>query len=81
MTGRVPSLQEKCALPPDVSETLEGVVMLTALRVKVIRERQRKEGHFDCFGRAVSGYCDQHQCVYHDECTNISQAMPELAAT
>ncbi|MFP5238385.1 MAG: hypothetical protein ACLGQW_01015 [Acidobacteriota bacterium] len=81
MTRIVPTFLEKCALPPDNSDTLQGVVMMTALRVKEIRERQRKEGHFDCFGRAASGYCDQRQCIYHAECTSISSAMPELAST
>jgi hypothetical protein len=33
----------------------------------VIRRKQRKEGHFDCFGTAV-GDCDQENCRYRQCC-------------
>ena len=32
------------------------------------RQRQRKEGHFDCFGSATNGYCDQFSCKYRTAC-------------
>ena len=31
------------------------------------RNRQTREGNFDCFGKA-SGYCDQSQCKYREIC-------------
>lgn len=31
------------------------------------RKRQRREGNFDCFGRA-NNYCDQEQCAYRKIC-------------
>lgn len=34
---------------------------------KVIREHQRKSGHFPCYGTA-DGYCDQFLCKYRKKC-------------
>lgn len=79
MARTVPACLEKCALPPDMSGALPDAIMISALRVREIRERQLREGNFDCFGRATTGYCDQHGCLHHAECTGISKAMPELA--
>jgi hypothetical protein len=33
----------------------------------LIREIQRKEGNFDCFGTAVE-HCDQYECCFRDDC-------------
>jgi len=44
-------------------------------RVEAVRLMQREEGHFDCFGRADSGYCDQGACAHHAECMSVSQMM------
>ncbi len=44
-------------------------------RVEAVRMMQRQEGHFDCFGKADSGYCDQGECVHHAECLSVSQMM------
>ena len=44
-------------------------------RVESARLEQRQGGHFDCFGRAMSGFCDQGECMYHDECLAISGRM------
>ena len=41
-------------------------------RVESVRLSQRTEGHFDCFGRADQGYCDQGECAYHAECMSVS---------
>lgn len=35
------------------------------------RQRQIREGHFDCFGRS-SGYCDQWGCSYRSVCLVVS---------
>jgi hypothetical protein len=47
-------------------------------RVESVRLEQRSEGHFDCFGRAAQGYCDQGGCVYHAECLSISRILHEV---
>lgn len=47
-------------------------------RVESVRMEQRNEGHFDCFGRAGEGYCDQGNCAYHAECLSVSRMMHSL---
>lgn len=44
-------------------------------RVESARLEQRQNGHFDCFARALSGFCDQGECMYRDECLAISGRM------
>jgi hypothetical protein len=34
----------------------------------VIRSIQRAEGNFDCFGTASSGFCDQTNCLWRNDC-------------
>ncbi|MCM8799896.1 MAG: SAP domain-containing protein [Candidatus Omnitrophica bacterium] len=36
-------------------------------KTELIREIQRKEGNFDCFGRAKD-YCDQFSCLWRADC-------------
>ena len=33
----------------------------------VIHKKQRREGNFDCFGKAING-CDQNCCKYRNWC-------------
>jgi len=39
---------------------------------ELIRAIQRKEGNFDCFGKAVN-YCDQLQCFWREDCLGLSK--------
>jgi len=34
----------------------------------IIRAIQRAEGNFECFGTAVSGNCDQMNCLWREDC-------------
>jgi hypothetical protein len=36
-------------------------------KAELIRQMQRAEGNFDCFGTAI-GYCDQIQCCFREDC-------------
>ncbi len=45
-------------------------------RVDQIRQAQREAGHFDCFGRAREAYCDQGECMYREECLDLSPRLP-----
>lgn len=36
-------------------------------KADLIRQIQKAEGNFDCFGTAVDG-CDQLQCLFRDDC-------------
>ena len=42
-------------------------------RVEAVRSEQRRDAHFDCFGRATQGYCDQGGCAHHAECMSVSR--------
>lgn len=46
---------------------------LMLARIETVRLSQRQEGHFDCFGRAADGYCDQGGCTFHAECLSVSR--------
>lgn len=37
---------------------------------EIIRSVQRAEGNFDCFGTALSGNCNQPECLWRDDCLN-----------
>ena len=62
---------------PKTAAKSGGREMLLA-RVEAVRLAQRQDGHFDCFGRAVNGYCDQGDCAYHTECLSVSQLVHSL---
>jgi hypothetical protein len=47
-------------------------------RVEAVRMEQRGAGHFDCYGRAGEGYCDQGACAYHAECLSVSRLLHSL---
>ena len=64
---------ERAALAEREEERRERMLA----RIEQVRASQRTEGNFDCFGTAVSGYCDQGGCTHHAECLSISL----LAAT
>ena len=40
--------------------------------LELFRARQRKEGNFDCFGKA-NGYCDRLDCKYRSVCLGLSR--------
>lgn len=43
-------------------------------KINLVREIQRKEGNFDCFATAVTGECDQEDCLWRDDCLTVSKA-------
>jgi hypothetical protein len=46
----------------------KGVKAGNMKKENIIRSIQRAEGNFDCFGSASSGYCDQTNCLWRDDC-------------
>lgn len=44
-----------------------GVNSFGKSKTELIKEIQRKEGNFDCFGTAED-FCDQQECVFRAEC-------------
>jgi hypothetical protein len=45
----------------------------------IIHKKQRKEGNFDCFGKA-DAYCDQPDCRYREWCLRWGKARSEPKA-
>ena len=74
---KMSSIRNGMQLGP-LDDTLPHVAMLSLLNIDNIRKKQRAEGNFDCFGRAMSGYCDQSGCCYYAECLNICVALRNL---
>lgn len=44
------------------------------IKVEFIRCIQREEGNFDCYGTALSGYCDQYGCLWREDCLDLKPA-------
>lgn len=58
-------------LVSDIAEKI-GLDVSGLELVDAIRVLQRHEGHFDCFAKAGSGYCDQYECLFYEDCLKIS---------
>ncbi len=54
-----------------------GVNSFGKTKAELIREIQRKEGNFDCYGTAGT-YCDQLECLFRTSC--LSEKMVEKGA-
>ncbi|GAB6127148.1 hypothetical protein [Humidesulfovibrio idahonensis] len=67
-TAKVPAKVAAKVAPKRGQNSREAMLA----RVESVRLSQRTEGHFDCFGRADQGYCDQGECAYHAECMSVS---------
>ena len=50
----------------DKAKTL-GIKSFGKSKVELVREIQRREGNFDCYGTAV-GHCDQTECCFRSSC-------------
>lgn len=44
-----------------------GINSFGKTKADLIREIQRAEGNFDCYGSA-HGYCDQLECIFRSSC-------------
>ncbi len=50
-----------------------GVKTSRMSKAEIIRQIQRSEGNFPCFGTAVAGACDQPGCLWREECLGGSK--------
>lgn len=41
----------------------------------LIHEIQCSEGNFDCYATACSGYCDQMDCLWREDCLSEARKM------
>lgn len=48
-------------------------------KIDLIRCIQREEGNFDCYGTALTGYCDQHVCLWREDCLDLGPTDGEKA--
>ena len=42
-------------------------------KIDIIHKLQREEGNFDCFATAYDGVCDQKNCMWREDCFEISK--------
>lgn len=66
---------KKTTAPKKPAARAKGKIGMSMQKVEEIRMMQRNEGHFDCFGRAEAGYCDQSGCSHYMECMTASQML------
>ncbi len=45
-----------------------GVATGRLTKAELVRQIQRAEGNFDCFGSAIDAQCDQIACRWREEC-------------
>ena len=50
----------------------KGASVARLRKAEAIRAIQLAEGHFDCYGKAGQGYCDQGDCLFMDDCMEES---------
>jgi hypothetical protein len=50
----------------------KGVKQGNMKKPELIRAIQHAEGNFGCYGSATSGYCDQINCLWHEDCLQFS---------
>ena len=55
-----------------------GVNSFGKSKVELIRDIQRKEGNFDCYG-TPQGYCDQEECLFRQSCLGEDKAKRPVA--
>lgn len=53
-----------------------GINSFGKTKAELIREIQRKEGNFDCFGSA-QGSCDQVECCFREACLGEDETVPK----
>ena len=47
-----------------------GIKAAGLRKAELIKQIQKTEGNFDCFGTATD-YCDQINCIFREECLSI----------
>lgn len=47
---------------------IKGINTRNTKKAELIRAIQKSEGNFDCYGSAVSGFCDRIDCAWRKDC-------------
>jgi len=45
-------------------------------KIELIRKLQQSEGNFDCYAKASEGVCDQSECLWREDCLQVSVESP-----
>lgn len=56
---------------------LKGIKSGNLKKPDIIRTIQGTESNFDCYGTATSGYCEQMNCLWHEDCLQFSTNINE----
>jgi len=51
---------------------VKGIKTGNLKKPELIRTIQKAEGNFDCYGSTTSGYCDQLNCLWREDCLEFS---------
>lgn len=43
-------------------------------KIELVKQIQITEGNFDCFATACNGTCDQENCLWREDCLDVSGA-------
>lgn len=46
----------------------KGIKVGNMKKANIIRTIQKSEGNFECFGTAITGMCDQMNCLWREDC-------------
>ncbi|MFH0932734.1 MAG: SAP domain-containing protein [Nitrospirota bacterium] len=52
----------------------KGIKTVNMKKPELIRAIQRSEGNFDCYGSAISGFCNQSTCLWRKDCLEFSKS-------
>jgi hypothetical protein len=50
----------------------KGVVPINLFKTELIKTIQAKEGNFDCYATAYNGKCDRMDCLWREDCLEVS---------
>jgi transcription termination factor Rho len=67
---RIASEEKKTMTIPEIKKMAKKMGIKAGPKMKkaeLIRQIQRAEGNFDCFGTAVD-FCDQYDCLWRQDC-------------
>ncbi len=50
------------------TSSAHGINVGRYIKIELIKALQTEDGHFDCFGSAHNGVCDQIACFWREGC-------------
>ncbi len=53
----------------------KGIKTVNIKKPDLIREIQKAEDNFDCYGSATSGFCEQSNCLWRKDCLEFIKSL------